>query len=196
MPAPPRRSTRSSDHGHGRNTQIAASRIRRAAAPRSDPAAPHSAQGRDLRPSISVEQTRAARAPGGSCVGTMPSDESLLPVAEELSRLPAIPAPGELAPEPIPLRATGTDDYAMPVAKRQQTYPTSGHCLASDGNDGSTLSSVPTASMLTVRNPITPRRTRRIGAQSAISCLASRLRRSILAGTDGAHPAPVNQWCG
>ena len=63
-------------------------------------------------------------------------DESLLPVAEELSRLPAIPGPGEPAPEAIPLRATGTDDSGMRVANMQQTYPTSGHCLASDGNDG------------------------------------------------------------
>ena len=63
-------------------------------------------------------------------------DESLLPVAEELSRLPAIPGPGEPAPEAIPLRATGTDDSGMRVANMQQTYPTSGHCLASNGNDG------------------------------------------------------------
>ena len=63
-------------------------------------------------------------------------DESLLPVAEELSRVPAILAPGEPAPEAIPLRATGTDGNAMCVANLQQTYLTSGNCLAFDGNDG------------------------------------------------------------
>ena len=61
-------------------------------------------------------------------------DESLLPVADELSRLPAIPDPDEPAPEAFPLRATGTAGRA---ANMQQTYPTSGQCLASDGNDGS-----------------------------------------------------------
>ncbi len=60
-------------------------------------------------------------------------DESLLPVADELSKVPAIPGPDEHAPKPIPLRATGTDGRA---AHMQQTYPTSGHCLASHGNDG------------------------------------------------------------
>ena len=63
-------------------------------------------------------------------------DESLLPVAEELSRVPAILAPGEPAPEAIPLRATGTDGNAMCVANLQQTFLTSGNCLAFDGNDG------------------------------------------------------------
>ena len=60
-------------------------------------------------------------------------DESLLPVADEFSKVPAIPGPDEHAPKAIPLRAMGTDGRA---ANAQQTDPTSGHCLASDGNDG------------------------------------------------------------
>lgn len=37
-------------------------------------------------------------------------DETLLPVADELSRLPAIPGANEPVPQSIPLRATGTED--------------------------------------------------------------------------------------
>jgi len=39
-------------------------------------------------------------------------DESLLPVADELSKVPAIPGPDEQAPKAIPLRATRTDGRA------------------------------------------------------------------------------------
>ncbi len=60
-------------------------------------------------------------------------DESLLPVAEELSKVPAIPSSDEPAPAAIPFRATGTDGRAP---NAHQIDPTSGHCLASDGNDG------------------------------------------------------------
>ncbi|MHC4064441.1 MAG: tyrosine-type recombinase/integrase [Planctomycetota bacterium] len=63
-------------------------------------------------------------------------DEALLPVAAELAKVPAIPAPDDSGPEVIPLRKTGTDGAGLRAGNMQEECGVLGHGTARGGTSG------------------------------------------------------------